>query len=145
MAPPEVDVAVVGAGYSGLTAAWRLHQAGRSVVVLEARDRIGFRVWTETRPDGTWIDRGGAWLGPGQDRPYALAAEMGVPTYAQYVAGDNVSELHGKAIRLDVRAERPRALEARSSPPADATRSAKPVDDDARHHQRGEQRARPRE
>jgi len=95
----NADVCVVGAGYSGLTAAWRLHQAGRAVVVLEARDRIGGRVWTETRPDGSWVDRGAGWLGPGQDRVYALAAEMGVPTYAQYVQGDNVFELHGATHR----------------------------------------------
>lgn len=91
----EADVCVVGAGFSGLTAAWRLHQAGRSVVVLEARERIGGRVWTEPRPDGSWIDRGGAWFGPGQDRVYALAAEMGVATFAQYVSGENLFELDG--------------------------------------------------
>jgi monoamine oxidase len=91
----EADVCVVGAGYSGLTAAWRLHQAGRSVVVLEARDRIGGRVWTEQRPDGSWIDRGAAWCGPGQERVYALAREMGVATYSQYVLGENLFELHG--------------------------------------------------
>ena len=91
----DADVCIVGAGYSGLTAAWRCQQAGRSVVVLEARDRIGGRVWTETRADGSWIDRGAGWLGPGQDRIYALAQEMGVETYPQYVQGDNVFELHG--------------------------------------------------
>ena len=84
------DVCVVGAGYAGLTAALRLTQAGRSVVMLEARNRVGGRVWTERLPDGTTIDRGGAWLGPGQDRLYALAKEMGVATYPTFVAGDNL-------------------------------------------------------
>ena len=58
---------------------------GRSVVVLEARRRVGGRVWTDHLADGTPIDRGGAWLGPGQDRLYALAAEMGVATYPTFV------------------------------------------------------------
>ena len=102
------DVCVVGAGYSGLTAAWRLHQAGRRVLVLEARGRVGGRVWTETRADGSWLDRGAGWLGPGQDRLYALAAEMGVPTYRQHVAGDTLFELHGKLSRY--RGEVPKGL-----------------------------------
>ena len=47
MSALDADVCVVGAGYSGLTAAHRLVEGNRSVVVLEARDRIGGRVWTE--------------------------------------------------------------------------------------------------
>ena len=43
----DADVCVVGAGYAGLTAARRLSQGGTSVVVLEARDRVGGRIWTE--------------------------------------------------------------------------------------------------
>ena len=77
----DADVCIVGAGYADLTAALRLTQAGKSVVVLEARDRVGGRTWTELLPDGkTWIDRGGAWIGYGEDRIYALAKEMGIAT-----------------------------------------------------------------
>ncbi len=83
----DVDVCVVGAGYAGLTAAWRLHQAGRSVAVLEARDRVGGRIWTTTLADGTAVDRGGAWLAPYHDVMFGLAAEFGVSTYRTYVAG----------------------------------------------------------
>ena len=46
---PEVDYCVVGAGFAGLTAALRLKQAGHSVALLEARDRVGGRTFTETR------------------------------------------------------------------------------------------------
>ncbi|BAX97785.1 putative putrescine oxidase [Mycobacteroides stephanolepidis] len=63
----DVDYCIVGAGFAGLVAALRLKQAGRSIALLEARDRVGGRTFTEVLPDGTWVDRGGAWIGPGQD------------------------------------------------------------------------------
>ncbi|OBI96392.1 monoamine oxidase [Mycobacterium alsense] len=95
----EVDYCVVGAGFAGLSAALRLQQAGRSVALLEARDRVGGRTFTETRPDGTWIDRGGAWIGPGQDRIYALMSEFGVPEYKQHNDGDAMMIVGGKKHR----------------------------------------------
>jgi monoamine oxidase len=86
----DADVCVVGAGYAGLTAARRLATAGKSVVVLEARDRIGGRIWTQTLADGTPVDRGGAWLGPKHDRALALASEVGATTYKTYVKGKHL-------------------------------------------------------
>src|SRR6185437_3013346 len=96
---PDVDYCVVGAGFAGLAAALRLKQAGRSVALLEARDRVGGRTYTEVCSDGSWIDRGGAWIGPGQDRVYALMDEFGVPSYKQYVDGKSMMIVDGKQHR----------------------------------------------
>jgi monoamine oxidase len=95
----DVDYCVVGAGFAGLTAALRLKQAGHTVALLEARDRVGGRTFTQVRDDGSWIDRGGAWIGPGQDAIYALMNEFGVPSYKQYVDGDAMMFVGGKKYR----------------------------------------------
>ncbi|HEY7947071.1 MAG TPA: FAD-dependent oxidoreductase, partial [Acidimicrobiales bacterium] len=94
----EADVCVVGAGYAGLTAALRLHQNGKSVVVLEARHRIGGRIWTQHLPDGSLIDRGGAWLAPRHDAIFGLTREFGVATYKTWVKGSHLL-VHGGEIR----------------------------------------------
>lgn len=95
----EFDYCVVGAGFAGLTAALRLKQAGRSVALLEARDRVGGRTYTEVLTDGSWVDRGGAWIGPEQDRIYALMNEFGVPEYKQYIDGESMMIVDGKQHR----------------------------------------------
>jgi monoamine oxidase len=59
------------------------------VVVLEGRDRVGGRTCTEDHL-GTWIDLGGQWIGPGQDRIAGLVTELGFSTYPQREDGDDV-------------------------------------------------------
>ena len=86
----EADVCIVGAGYAGLTTARRLTQAGKTVAVLEARDRVGGRIWTQQLDSGATVDRGGGWLAPKHDAAHALAREMGVTTYKTHVAGKHL-------------------------------------------------------
>jgi monoamine oxidase len=95
----EADVCVVGAGYAGLTAARRLSQAGKTVAVLEARDRVGGRIWTHPLAGGASIDRGGAWLAPKHEAIFGLADELGVSTYKTYVKGSHLLVGDGRTRR----------------------------------------------
>jgi monoamine oxidase len=96
----QVDVIVVGAGLAGLAAARSLVAAGRTVRVLEARDRVGGRTEAGALEDGQWIELGGQWIGPGHDRMYALVEELGLTTVPTYNEGDIVFSLGGRTGRL---------------------------------------------
>lgn len=84
----SADVVVVGAGLAGLTAARALTAAGRRVVVLEARDRVGGRTLNHALPGGHVADLGGTWIGPTQNAVAALADELGLATFAQVDDGN---------------------------------------------------------
>ena len=73
----EVDVIVVGAGAAGVAAARALRDSRLSVLVLEARDRIGGRAWT-VRRDGLPLDLGCGWLHSADENEWAtVAGELG--------------------------------------------------------------------
>uniref|UniRef100_UPI00047589E3 FAD-dependent oxidoreductase n=1 Tax=Microbacterium sp. B19 TaxID=96765 RepID=UPI00047589E3 len=83
------DVVVIGAGAAGLTAANDLRKAGLSVVVLEARDRVGGRLWTDVI-DGAMLELGGQWVSPDQQALIDTVADLGLSTYSRYREGDSV-------------------------------------------------------
>ena len=86
----HADVAIVGAGFAGLTAARRLRQQGKKVIVLEARDRVGGRAFNLPIEGGEVSETGATFIGPTQDRIAALAAELGVGTFPTYNEGENI-------------------------------------------------------
>lgn len=74
----DADVVVVGAGFAGLAAALALHDAGVSVVVLEARDRVGGRVWSVELENGAIAELGGEWIMPHDEVIRELSARLGL-------------------------------------------------------------------
>jgi monoamine oxidase len=95
----EADVAVVGAGLAGIAAARAVEERGGSAILVEARDRVGGRLESVEIGDGKWVDVGGQWIGPTQNRVEALARSLGHETFPTYAAGENLLELDGKHIR----------------------------------------------
>jgi monoamine oxidase len=76
-----VRVVVAGAGFAGLLAAHRVAQAGHQVVVLEARDRVGGRVWSQELMPGdrrSVVERGGEFVLDGYDLMRTVAGELGL-------------------------------------------------------------------
>ncbi len=72
------DVLVIGAGLAGLRAGVDLMNAGREVVVVEARDRVGGRVWSHLFTNGQWCERGAEFIDSSHVTVLALAASLGL-------------------------------------------------------------------
>lgn len=96
----KFDVVVVGTGAAGLWAAVTLRDAGKSVVVLEANDRVGGRLKCGML-DNEVIDLGGQWAGPGQDFTYKVATRYGMETYLTPTIGKYFLEIEGEIYTED--------------------------------------------
>lgn len=70
--------AVIGAGLAGLSAADELRRGGAETVVLEARDRVGGRVWSRRLPNGAVVEMGAEFLLPGNTEVRELAGRLGL-------------------------------------------------------------------
>jgi monoamine oxidase len=79
-------VAVAGAGLAGLSAADELHRAGAEVVVLEARERVGGRVWSRELDNGAVVEMGAEYILPGNTAVRELAARLGLELWDKGVA-----------------------------------------------------------
>ncbi|WP_165164695.1 flavin monoamine oxidase family protein [Corynebacterium qintianiae] len=90
----ERDVVIVGAGPAGLMAARTLKKQGKSVAVLEARDRVGGRTWNGKVKDAQgvehFIELGGQWISPDQTRLTELVDELGLTTFQRYREGKSI-------------------------------------------------------
>lgn len=95
----SVDVAVIGAGLAGLSAARAIANAGHSVAVLEARDRVGGRTLNVSIAAGKSVEIGGQWVGPTQKRVLALIGELGLETFPTYGQGRHLFERRGRLRR----------------------------------------------
>jgi monoamine oxidase len=96
----DAEVIVIGAGLSGLVTASNLVAAGVEVVVVEARDRVGGRTEHGYLADGTPIELGGQWIGPGQDRMAALLDELGLDSFLAHNEGEILLLLAGGRSRM---------------------------------------------
>ncbi|MBE9373090.1 flavin monoamine oxidase family protein [Saccharopolyspora sp. HNM0983] len=91
-----VDVVVIGAGLAGLTAARTLTGAGRTVAVLEARDRVAGRTLGQRMSTGVPVEMGGQWIGRTQTEVLKLVVELGLETFPTYDSGSAVTLHNGE-------------------------------------------------
>ena len=90
---PDTDVAIIGAGASGLRLATQLHRAGVDCVVFEARDRIGGRLLT-VEPG---VDLGATWFWAQEADVMQVITECGLTAFAQYSTGNMVFHIPGSS------------------------------------------------
>lgn len=93
----SVDVVVVGGGLSGLQTAHDIQRSGYSCVVLEARDRVGGKTWSQPTKGGSVIDVGAAWINDSnQSKMYALTKRFDLELIEQNTNGNCAAHVPGK-------------------------------------------------
>ncbi len=88
----ETEVVIIGAGLSGLTAAYALRQSGRAVRVLESRDRYGGRIHTLGYENNTPVEMGATWLGSQHHTLIRLLEELEIATFEQVIGDKAIYE-----------------------------------------------------
>jgi monoamine oxidase len=93
----QTDVVIIGAGYAGISAASKLHEASKNFLILEARDRIGGRVETHLlQESNAIIELGAQWIGPSQNNMWDLVRKHQVETFDGYDSGKNIYHYKNK-------------------------------------------------
>ncbi len=95
-----VDCAILGAGLAGLVAAQYLAERGLEVVVLEARQRVGGRVENRVLDDGSYVELGGQWIGPGFDALQEIIDDLDLGTIGLPAKGSLVVRLRGQSLHV---------------------------------------------
>lgn len=108
-----VDVVIIGAGLAGLTAAVELRKAGRSVCVVEARERVGGRTLDYSIGGGHVVESGGQWIGNTQTEILSLARQLGIESFPAFTQGKIVLYFNGVRFSVDDIADSRVASEAK--------------------------------
>ena len=108
-----MKIIIVGAGFAGLSAGHKLHKSGAEVIVLEARDRVGGRVYSNALSNGEVVEMGGEWIDEGNSLYHSLIDEMGLTKtevgidfmVRQMMKGEQISEEDCIAVNRKVSAK----------------------------------------
>ncbi|MCI4651684.1 NAD(P)/FAD-dependent oxidoreductase [Phaeodactylibacter sp.] len=90
----KADVLIIGGGLTGLTLNYLLRKAGYAALILEARDRLGGRIWTKTTTEGVNIDMGATWLGHKHTHLVELLQKLNLPVFQQHLGAKALFEQH---------------------------------------------------